>query len=82
MKLTPWFPANVNPVREGLYQIRGCHFEDYIDYDNFRFWLGDGWSDTFGTPEWAERFKAAKPYGIHTSYEPGQDMTGWRGVAK
>lgn len=82
MKLTHWYPANINPVRIGLYEIRGSHFEGRDDCDNFRFWLGNGWSGTFGTPEGAGKFKATHPYRIHTLYNPGQGMTGWRGVAK
>ena len=42
MKLTPWFPANVKPVRVGVYEVRmkaAC-----------RFGIGIG-TGSFGTQE-------------------------------
>ena len=35
MKLTPWFPKTVKPVRPGAYQV------DYAG--NYSYWTGDSW---------------------------------------
>jgi hypothetical protein len=38
MKLTPWFPANVKPVRVGVYQVRDT---DTLPW--YRRWDGAHW---------------------------------------
>jgi len=35
MKLTPWFPKTVKPIRPGVYQV------DYAG--NYSYWTGDSW---------------------------------------
>lgn len=70
-KLTPWFPGDVKPVRVGVYEITGCSFGGI----NYRVWTGKGWSDT--------RWEPSDFHGLHPKpmYFPGDDMTGWRGLA-
>ena len=39
MKLTPWYPNTINPVRKGLYEVRipkGVHL--------WSFWTGERWN--------------------------------------
>lgn len=72
MKLTPWFPNSIKPVREGVYQIRGASFYE----PNYRRWNGNGWSETYETPSGSVQSD------MRLSYKHGQDMTGWRGIEK
>jgi hypothetical protein len=48
-KLTPWFPPEVKPVRNGVYLTRGVQFKHQ---GVFRFWNGECWSfmDEFDEP--------------------------------
>lgn len=50
-KLTGWFPANVKPVRKGVYQRKGY----VID---FSYWTGERWSTGAGNAKdaYAGRF--------------------------
>lgn len=67
-KLTPWFPANVKPVREGIYiatVVRGDTF--------YRYWDGKVWhcgGDTVA--------KAAANRGFWRF----QNQIRWRGLAE
>ena len=68
MKLTPWFPGDVAPAREGVYQRRYGHHEVFFCYWNGRFW---GKYDT--TPNAAEE----------CAYAPSaRQFLPWRGVEK
>lgn len=46
MKLTPWFPANVKPVRAGVYEI-------LMDCPWYRYWDGLNWYAGHCTPRLA-----------------------------
>ena len=67
-KLTPWFPANVTPVRVGVYEIDTDEFEA----PNYRTWLGSGWSGTYIGPIESSV----------SLYRPGQGLKAWRGLAE
>ncbi len=47
MKLTPWFPANVKPVRAGVYEIQDGLAAWYRRWDGLRWYVGGP------TPGWA-----------------------------
>lgn len=72
MNLTPWFPGDVEPVREGVYQRM---------YDNdpndlrWCFWDGD-WHVGYGLIEHAATFR--KGFAHH----PAHRQLPWRGVLK
>ena len=72
-KLTPWFPADVQPVRRGLYEVQTDDFEA----PNYRVWLGDGWSGTYGSPR---NYRDARPLTERAIYPP--TATPWRGLLK
>jgi hypothetical protein len=38
MKLTPWYPMSINPVRVGVYEVKDSISTEY------RQWSGRGWS--------------------------------------
>ena len=42
MKLTPWFPADVLPVREGVYEVQPMSYPGpfYRYFDGERWWVG------------------------------------------
>jgi hypothetical protein len=48
MKLTPWFPANVKPVRAGVYEVKGDP-----KYKWHRYWDGKDWYCGSFTPNGA-----------------------------
>ena len=60
-KRTPWFPAHVKPVHEGLYECQFCY--GHTHYWNGRFWTSDdtpgSWRLAAGTFPW--RGLAEKP---------------------
>jgi hypothetical protein len=70
-ELTPWFAADVRPVRRGCYEVKTSDFPS----PNYRFWTGDGWSGTYETPDrdWS---------GSTSMYRHGHGLQGWRGLAK
>jgi hypothetical protein len=43
MKLTEWYPANINPVRVGLYETQHYKYGKAM-----RFWDGFWWCSTDG----------------------------------
>ena len=73
MKLTPWFPGDVKPVRVGVYQrdysgtTFSCHRSQYC------YWNGKFWSIFSFGPLEALEFKRQK--------STLQNLP-WRGVAK
>jgi hypothetical protein len=73
MKLTPWFPGTVKPVRVGVYK----RVYDTTEYSQSNFgycyWNGHIWSWQATTPTGALRLR-------HTR-SPHQDFP-WRGVLK
>lgn len=56
MKLTPWFPPQVTPVRVGVYQacIPYPHPEDPVE---FAYWDGARWGWLHNTVKQAARYK-------------------------
>jgi len=68
MKLTPWFPAKVKPVRAGVYEIQ----EDELPVW-YRRWDGKNWYVGDPTPE-----GAAQERTILASWFRAP----WRGLAK
>ena len=68
MKLTPWFPGTVKPVRVGVYER-----EYRCSRRIYNYWNGKTWSGPSPVPKGAEIFK---PF-----YSPYQDLP-WRGVMK
>jgi len=70
MKLTPWFPANVKPVRAGVYEVESLnHFKLY------RYWDGRRWRAGAHTPD-----RAIQKFRI--SGLPSPDVVSWRGLAE
>ena len=68
MKLTPWFPGTVKPVRAGVYE------RDYgRGWRSYNYWNGEKWSSPRSVPKEAEIFKHL--------YSPYQNLP-WRGVMK
>ena len=72
-KVTPWFPANVKPVRKGVYQVNDGLVNESVAY---AYWNGSkfGYRVYMGSPlqayEWADRVTCL------SSRAP------WRGLAK
>lgn len=58
MKHTPWFPANVKPVRAGVYEVRKKPPWSWYRYW-IRWWDGEFWS--------VPCFKGEKPWSIKLS---------------
>lgn len=73
-KLTPWFPADERPARQGYYEIRGTRFHG----SNYRYWDGAQWGGTWAPSAIESRGAPREDIGM---YAPGEDMTGWRGLA-
>lgn len=70
-KLTEWFPADVKPVRRGVYEVRwGWTFRDGGGYCH---WDGRTWGNTF--------FKVDRAPGRGETITAKQDK-GWRGLAE
>ena len=72
MKLTPWFPADVKPVRVGFYQRKyvAREFTDLPDY-----WDGENWYcgtlygvESFPSKPLREWRGLAEPAGCHCSF--------------
>jgi hypothetical protein len=68
-KLTPWFPADVKPVRVGVYQTK----VDALPGERFyNYWDGGSWHGGESTPAVAYK---------HCDYQPdGVDY--WRGLSR
>jgi hypothetical protein len=71
MKLTPWFPASVKPVRAGVYEVRAL-----VAFTKWhRYWCGKHWYAGATTPSGAmhkfKEFRARAPL-----------ITPWRGLAE
>jgi|APGre2960657373_1045057.scaffolds.fasta_scaffold136004_1 hypothetical protein len=67
MKLTPWFPANVKPVRVGVYEVR-------MKAPWYRYWDGVHWHAGHCTSELA----CALPH-LPIENTPPEP---WRGLAE
>lgn len=68
MKLTPWFPGTVKPVRVGVYERKFPN-----GWRSYNYWNGKAWPSPSPVPKGAEIFKSfCSPY---------QDLS-WRGVLK
>lgn len=73
MKLTPWFPKSIKPVRVGVYQIRDPWTQQSIGKTTFRHWNGRRWGLACSDPS------LCRPANY---WNHGQEMTGWRGIKK
>lgn len=51
MKLTPWFPANIKPVRVGPYEVQVN--STYAKGRSFQYWNGSEWRFRDGSPTFA-----------------------------
>ena len=57
MKLTPWYPWSIKPVREGYYEYRGWQWDGsrmYWNGNQWGYWQGENWvhmAEIF-TDEW------------------------------
>lgn len=69
MKLTPWFPGTVKPVRKGVYQQKNGVGSLGYQYWDGKFW--HGWSSTV--------YGAQRDNHIAAEYYQNDP---WRGVAK
>jgi hypothetical protein len=67
MKLTPWFPANVKPVRAGVYEIQDSLAAWYRRWDGMNWYVGD-----------SEPERAAQETIVLASYLRAP----WRGLAE
>lgn len=65
-ELTPWFPADVKPVRKGVYEVRDFNIEK-----EYSFWDGVEWKARQLTPSHA----ALRLHKAHTQEKK------WRGLA-
>ena len=70
MKLTPWFPASVKPVRAGVHEVILSSKARW-----FRYWNGERWFVGGATPKVA--LDAFKEYGIFAVV-----IYPWRGLAE
>lgn len=66
MKLTPWYPRDVNPVHKGVYEIK-----NNLGMRWFRYWDGESWYEGSWYPASAVWNKKKAYY-----REP------WRGLTK
>lgn len=39
-KLTPWYPPEIKPVREGVYEVKSVRRPDFT---LFSYWTGQNW---------------------------------------
>lgn len=66
-KYTPWFPNDIEPVRDGVYQRK-----DICGAIGFQKWTGKYWSF------WSISADGADLYTLKSRFQDGQ----WRGLAK
>lgn len=69
-RVTPWFPADVKPVRVGVYET----VQGGLEY--FNYWDGLRWHGAMGTPQDAETFATCH----NPSWENAPQK--WRGLAR
>ncbi len=55
-QMTPWFPANMKPVRTGVYEVRLDGASSLMAY---AFWSGDRWGAMSSTLQMAPTQKYA-----------------------
>jgi len=67
-KLTPWFPANVKPVRVGVYRVQ------YYNYSGFAYWDGKQWSNLVDS--------VASAYKNHDWTDGAIQQKRWRGLTQ
>jgi hypothetical protein len=79
-KLTPWFPARMEPVREGVYQVRPHPKRRYSDA-----WAnGFAWHSVWRDGKW----RGATSHDIQTALEyeaagyVSREVYEWRGLAE
>lgn len=72
MKHTPWFPANVKPVRAGVYEIQGDGLPAW-----YRYWDGQFWH-VGGPSPWSARNWVLTPISV----EEAGLVKPWRGLAE
>jgi hypothetical protein len=72
--LTPWFPPDVKPARDGVYKVRILTI--YPEDERYSRWWRGKWRFTADTKEDA-RIETAPSYDCYSSY-----FKGWRGLAK
>lgn len=76
MKKTPWYPASIKPIREGVYEIQMQVIEDrlggYAIEQGFCYFGMVGWAVTQSTVEEAKARGAIL----------GSQHKAWRGLAK
>ena len=72
MKLTPWFPPEIRPVRVGEYEVR----TGWVDAVALRWFDGELWSCVYLSDEPKEIRNTERQYA--SQY---QDVM-WRGLAK
>jgi hypothetical protein len=73
MKLTPWFPANVKPVRAGVYEVKEGRMWVW-----YRYWDGQFWYAGAPSP-WSARNWLLVPIGVKDA--AGMALS-WRGIAE
>jgi hypothetical protein len=74
-KLTPWFPADVKPVRAGIYFVRQLHNDcksEIVIFEGYCYWSGSRWGSASGTKAGAEKLKGDR----------GFQNKPWRGLTK
>lgn len=73
-KLTPWFPADVMPVRPGVYETEFDDCADSFTWHGYSRWDGFRWWNQFNTVAHAANGGAWK-------YEGAVQEKRWRGLA-
>ena len=74
-KLTEWFPAEIKPVRVGVYEVSNCFGEKI---GNFAYWDGKKWSGYNETIE-----GAIHNYNTAAEFQNRADQNKqWRGLAE
>jgi hypothetical protein len=71
VKLTPWFPAKVKPVKVGVYQSK----KPFLSW--YRYWDGEYWHSGGTTPMAAKNY--ANMAGSRFDETPPEP---WRGLAE
>ena len=75
MKLTPWFPGHIKPVRKGVYRVVFWSEE----YTSHCYWDGEFWRNSYCNADHKEAIYMA--FVFKQNKNPKQQMP-WRGVAK
>ena len=75
MKLTPWYPGHIKPVRVGAYDVGN---DEKFFSPWFFWWDGDKWSGFGDSPEAAYKY-ANTSLVVDIRH---QGTTPWRGIAK